>query len=83
MEIRYSDGRTVAVETENEARVILEAEYPEAVYGYGWEPCSRSSGGRDTDRLLVWADEETAGPLGTGDDGAYAVASIVREVETE
>ena len=81
MEIRYSDGRTITVETEDEARAILDAEYPGAVYGDEWEPLDRSTCRRATDRLLVWATEEDAGQAGTGDGGQHAAASIVCEIE--
>jgi hypothetical protein len=77
MEIRYSDGRTATVDTEAEARRILDAEYPDAEYGE-WESDGQDAAGRDRSRMLVWSDAETAGDAGTGDDGSHACAEIVR-----
>jgi len=75
MIIRYANGRLVDVENEAEARSILDAEYPDAVYHDEWEPESPG-----TERLLVWENDDDAGPLGFGDGGQNAVASIVREI---
>ena len=76
MRIEYSDGRRVDVADETEARAILDAEFPAAVYGE-WQPINDTR-----DRLLVWADDDTAGTEGEGDDGSRAWAEIVRDPVT-
>jgi len=75
MTIKYVNGRRVKVADEREARQKIRDEYPDAVYHDEWEP---SSPGRE--RLLVWACEDDAGPLGLGDGGQNAVCEIVRGV---
>lgn len=72
MRIEYKDGRSVGIDGEDEARAILDTEYPHVVYG-DWELINE---GRD--RLLVWSCDEMAGSKGCGDDGSHAVAEIVR-----
>jgi len=56
----------VPVMTEDQARELIEREYPDAQYGE-WEMTWCSA------RLLVWADAMAA----AGDDGGDAVAEIL------
>jgi hypothetical protein len=78
MIIEYANGETHRVEDEDDARRVLAAKYPDAVYGE-WE----EQQGGERFRLLVWADEEDAGEPGTGDDGSDAIAEIVRYVRED
>lgn len=68
MKINYTDGRTVEVANEDEAREILDAQYPEAEYA-DWQ-----QSGYAPERMLVWEDSDAA----DNDDGANAVAEIVK-----
>jgi len=71
MKINYTDGRTVEVANEDEAREILDAQYPAAEYG-DWQ-----QSGYAPERMLVWVDSDAADL----DDGANAVAEIVKPSE--
>lgn len=73
--IEYVDGRKVECESEEEAREIIENEYPEAVFcEWQWNDPARQ-------RMLVWENEEIAGVPGNGDDGSHAVAEILMDEE--
>ena len=73
-EITHSNGtRATEHDTETEARAEVERIYgSDVVYQDDWQ-----SDGPDSERLLVWTDEESA----DNDPGANAVASIRRENE--
>lgn len=77
MHIEYANGRTVEVENEDEAREILEREYPDVVFCDQWELHHCASDDHEVMRLLVWENEEIAGEPGSGDDGSHAIAEIV------
>ena len=78
MKIEYANGNETEVENEEEAREIIEKQYPDAVYGDCWEPRGWK-GEIELERLLIWENEEIAGEPGTGDDGSHAVAEIIME----
>jgi hypothetical protein len=62
MAIEYSDGRVIWVSDVEEAKTIINEEYPEAVYG-----------DEQRGKILVWEDEEHA----ENDPGQKAVAVIL------
>ena len=65
-QISFTNGRrSQQHRTLEDALASLREEYPDMV------TCDN-----DPARLLVWENEEDAGPEGDGDDGARAVASI-------
>ncbi|MDD4985745.1 MAG: hypothetical protein PHQ43_08155 [Dehalococcoidales bacterium] len=72
MIIEYANGETEWVNDEEDARRILDQEYPNAVYGEREEDIYG-----ERFRILVWQNEEDAGEPGTGDDGSNAIAEIV------
>jgi len=78
MHIEYANGRQIEVDNEDEAREILEKEYPDAVFCDQWELHHHApDDGHEVMRLLVWENEEIAGEPGTGDDGSHAIAEII------
>jgi hypothetical protein len=80
MWIEYANGQKEYVADEEAARAILDRLYPDAVYNEDWEDAGEDDG-KYYATLKVWEDEETAGPLGAGDDGSAAIAWIMSEVE--
>jgi len=68
MKIEYQNGKVEDVENEDAAKDIIEAEYPDAVYGDDWEQINEYRR-----RLLVWENEDAA----EEDDGSHAIAEIV------
>ena len=73
MTINYANGsRSVECDSEDEARTILDSQYPDAVYCDQWD-----ADGPGHERLLVWASEEDS----IDDAGQRSVAEIVREAE--
>lgn len=75
MTIEYQNGEQRDVENEDQARDILEAKYPDAVFG-DWEYNEP-----ERQRMLVWENGEIAGEPGTGDDGSHAIAAIIKVEE--
>lgn len=71
MNITYTDGRVTVVDSDEEAREILLAEYPQAYFLDDYQPVNSRH-----ERMLVWETEEDS----DNDDGANAVASIRREI---
>lgn len=71
-------GRTVTAPTVEDAKFIIESEYPDAVFAEQWD-----SGGPGRERLLIWENEEDAGEPGQGDDGSKAIAEIIRTTDRD
>ena len=76
--INYA-GTDAVTECESVETAIeqLENEYPDAVFG-GWDTDGWNDDDQPMERMLVWENEETAGPDGSGDTGAHSVAEITR-----
>lgn len=60
--------------TIEEARAILEDQYPGCVFAEQWDADGTNDEGRPMERLLVWASEQDA----DNDPGVRAVAQIER-----
>ncbi|MFA5137481.1 MAG: hypothetical protein WC489_08895 [Patescibacteria group bacterium] len=77
--IEYVNGHKVDVENLDEAVERLEHEYPDVVIDYDdntwWSPQEYREGVK-TGRMLVWENATDA----ENDDGANAVAEIIKEV---
>lgn len=70
LEIHHSNGNASRYpESYADAIRVLKAEYGDDIVTADWEAHTP-----DSERMLVWADEESA----ENDDGAKAVAEIIR-----
>lgn len=61
----------MVVDSEDEAREILDAEYPDAYFLDEYQPVNSRH-----EKMLVWENEEQS----QNDDGSNAVAEIRREI---
>lgn len=66
MKIKYSDGKTIQVSNEDEARQIIDKQYPDAFYG----ECEALG---YCDRTLVWENEQES----QNNDGSNAICEII------
>jgi hypothetical protein len=78
--INYPNGAVTECIDLDDATARIDAEYPNAVYG-PWDSDGENDECQPMERMLVWANEEDAGPEGLGDCGANSCCEIAREVD--
>lgn len=86
LKVEWCDGKQGDLDGPAEALSAVQAVYPEAFIYQEGSALDRIETPEELaqallvgDRILVWPDAETAGALGSGDDGSNAVAEIVKE----